>query len=281
MPELHADQRIRERLHRRRSEILVRFRIFPRHLSSQIDKFCVRLIESNSRFEPTHNRRRGVVGTDDELAAGYRRKLIVKRRPEFLEIWELKILRHNADDCCRLAINSNVLSDDVGIAVEIPFPNFVTENDGPFRTRFVVLGGEVASKNRRYTSDLKKVLGDVTTGITLRIVLVGNVYCRPTEVASHQGARLLDRFQIFVILRCRNYAEPEVVVLIGRFWIDQPNGYQLLRMRKRKPAQHDSIDDGKLSGRTADTESENEHGQKTKGFVFEQNTQPDSNVLPK
>ena len=260
MPELHADQRIRERLHRRRSEILVRFRIFPRHLSSQIDKFCVRLIESNSRFEPTHNRRRGVVGTDDELAAGYRRKLIVKRRPEFLEIWELKILRHNTDDRCRLAINSNVLSDDVRIAVEIPFPDFVTENDGPFRARFVICGGEVASKNWRYTSDLKKILGDVTTGITLRIVLVGNVYCRPTEIAGHQGAGLLGRFQIFVILRCRNHTEPEVVVLIGRFRIDQPNGHQLLRVRKRKPAQHDSINDGKLSGRAADTESENQHG---------------------
>ena len=49
------------------------------------------------------------------------------------------------------AINSNALSDDVGIAVEIAFPNFVTENDDPFRARFVVLGGEVASKNRRYT----------------------------------------------------------------------------------------------------------------------------------
>ena len=207
--------------------------------------------------------------------------MIVKRHPEFLEIWELKILRHNADDCCRLAINSNVLSDDVGIAVEIPFPNFVTENDGPFGARFVIRRGEVASKNWRHTSDLKKIFGDVTTGITLRIVLVRDVYRRPAEVARHQGARLLGRFQIFVILRCRNHTEPEVVVLIGRFRIDQPNGHQLLRMRKRKPAQHDSIDDGKLSGRTADTESENEHGQKTKGFVFEQNTQPDSNVLPK
>ena len=186
--------------------------------------------------------------------------MIVKRRPEFLEIWELKIRRHNADDRCRFAINSNVLSDDVGIAVEIPFPNFVTENDDPFRARFVVRGGEVASKNWRYTSDLEKIFGDVTAGITLRIVLVGNVYCRSTEIAGHQGARLLGRFQIFVILCCRNHAEPEVVVLIGRFRINQPDGHQLLRMRKRKPAQYDRIDHGELSGCAADTEAENEHG---------------------
>jgi hypothetical protein len=67
------------------------------------------------------------------------------------------------------------LSDDVGIAVEIPFPNFVTENDNPFGARFVIRGGEVASKNWRYPSDFKKIFGDVTAAIALRIVLVGNV----------------------------------------------------------------------------------------------------------
>src|SRR5436190_13729826 len=169
---------MREGFHRRRCEILVGFRIFSRQLAGNGDKFRIRLVESHPRFETTHNRRRGVVCSDDELTPRYGRKLIVKRRPELLEVWELKIRRHNADDRCRLAINSNVLSDNVGIAVEIPFPNFVTENDHPFRAWFVVLGGEVASKNRRYTYNLEKIFGDVAAVVTLRIVLVGNVYRR-------------------------------------------------------------------------------------------------------
>jgi hypothetical protein len=52
-------------------------------------------------------------------------------------------------------------------------------------------------------------------------------------------------------------------------------------MRKRKSAQCDRINHRELSGGAADTESENEHSQKTKRFVFEQNTQPDSNILSK
>src|SRR5262249_37523774 len=154
----------------------------------------------------------------------------------------------------------NTLSDDIGIAVEIPFPNFVTENDDSFRARFVVGGGEVASNNWRYTDDLKKIFGDVTTVITVRIVLVGNVYCRPTEIAGHQLSPLLADFQIFVILCCGNHAKPEIVVLIARFRINQPNGHQLLRMRKRKPAQHNCIDHRKLSRGAPDAEREHENG---------------------
>src|SRR5262249_15601311 len=173
------------------------------------------------------------------------------------------------------------LSDDIGVAVEITFPNFVTESDDPFRAGLVVRGGEVASKNWRYTSDLEKIFGDVTTVITVRIVLVGNVYGRPTEIAGHQGARLLGRLPIFVILCCRNAAELEVIVLIGRFRIDQPNGHQLLRMRKGKPAQRDGIDDGKLRRGAPDAKREHKHSQKTKNFVFEENSQPHSNILTK
>jgi hypothetical protein len=52
-------------------------------------------------------------------------------------------------------------------------------------------------------------------------------------------------------------------------------------MRKRKPAKYNRVNHGELSGSAADAEAEHEHGQKTKHFVFEQNTQPDSNVLAK
>src|SRR5206468_5873917 len=85
-------------------------------------------------------------------------------------------------------------------------------------------------------SDLEKIFCNVAAVVTLRLVLVGDVYCRSTEIAGHQRARFLGRFQIFVILRCRNLAEPKIVVLIARLRIDQPNAHQLLRMRKGKAA---------------------------------------------
>jgi hypothetical protein len=52
-------------------------------------------------------------------------------------------------------------------------------------------------------------------------------------------------------------------------------------MGKGKSAQHDCIDHSELSGRAAYAEAEYKHSQKTKKFVFEQNTKPDSDILEK
>src|SRR4029450_9308808 len=146
---------------------LIGLGIILSQLVSKIAKFRIRLIESDSRFEPANHRRCGVVCTNHELAARYRGKMIVKRRPEFLKSRELKIRRHNTNDGCGFAVNSNVLSDDFGIAVEITFPNFVAENDAPSPPQLFVSGGKIASDNRRYTSDLKKIFCDVAAVITL------------------------------------------------------------------------------------------------------------------
>jgi hypothetical protein len=69
--------------------------------------------------------------------------------------------------------------------------------------------------------------------------------------------------------------------LIGRFRIDQPNGHQLLRMGKRKPAQCDGINHRELGRSAADAETQHEHRQKKKRFVLPQNAKADSNILPK
>ena len=52
-------------------------------------------------------------------------------------------------------------------------------------------------------------------------------------------------------------------------------------MRKRKTTQHDRIHDGELGGCEANAQAEHEHGQKTKGFVLEQDTEADSHILTK
>jgi hypothetical protein len=55
----------------------------------------------------------------------------------------------------------------------------------------------------------------------------------------------------------------------------------LLGVREGESPQDDRVDDGELGSCAADAQAEDKHGQKTKRFVFEQYTQPDSNVLSK
>src|SRR6266566_5676587 len=86
---------------------------------------------------------------------------------------------------------------------------------------------------------------------------------------------MLRSFQILVILRGRNVANTEVIVLIARLWIDQANADQLLWMGKREAAQNDRVDDCELGGRPADAESEHKHGQKTKRFLLDEDTETD------
>src|SRR5581483_11897701 len=150
---------------------------------SKIDELCIRLIEGDSGLKPPHDRRRGVVCANDQLATRNGRKLVIKRRPKFLETGKLKIRRHNANDGCSFAVHSNALSDHIGIAIEIAFPNFMTENDDLFCTGFIIRGCEIAAKDRRYSSDLEKIFCDVTAIVTLRFIFVGDVDSRSTEIA--------------------------------------------------------------------------------------------------
>ena len=77
------------------------------------------------------------------------------------------------------------------IGAKIPSPNFVTKNRDLLRARLVVLGGEIAAQDRRHANDFEKILGDITAGVTLRIVFVGHVDCRSIEITGHHRERLL------------------------------------------------------------------------------------------
>src|SRR5437667_11427 len=121
----------------------------------------------------------------------------------------------------------------------------------------------------------------MAAGVALRIVSVANVDCRSTQVRRHHGERLLRVLQVLVILRRGNIAEPEVIVLIARLRIDQPDSHQLFGMWKRQTAQRYGVYHGELRGGTANAQAEHKHGQETKGFVLEQNTETDSHILTK
>src|SRR5262249_38147282 len=250
-------------------------------MASQRYKLRVRLIESYIELQAAHHRRCVIARSNAQVAARLRRKLIIEWGPEFLRNWKLKVGRHHADDGGGLAVNSNALPNDLGIGIEIAPPDFVAEDRDLFRARFVVLCCEIAAKDRRDTDNFEEIFGDVTAGVTLGIVFVGDVDGRSGEVTGHHRERLLRRLQIFVVLSGRNIADTKVVVLIARLRIDQSHADQLLGMRKRKPAEHDCVDDRELRGGAADAKSEYQHGQKAKRFVFEQNSQTDPHILLK
>src|SRR5262249_34636295 len=176
--------------------------------------------------------------------------------------------RHDTNYGRGLAVNANALANDVGIAVEITLPDFIAQNRDFFGAGFVVFGSEIASHNRGHADDFEEVLGDVSAGVTLRIILVGDIDGRSTEVASRLRKRLLRGAQIFVILSCRNVADAKVIILRARLRIDQAHAHQLFRMRKRKTAQDEAVHDSELRSYAADAETENEHGEKTKRFFL-------------
>lgn len=60
--------------------------------------------------------------------------------------------------------------------------------------------------------------------------------------------------QVFVILRGRNIAGAEIVILCSGLRIDQSHADQLLRMREREATQDEGIDDGELGRHSADAE---------------------------
>jgi hypothetical protein len=64
------------------------------------------------------------------------------------------------------------------------------------------------------------------------MVVIGNVDGRTVHVASHHRERVLRRLDVLVILRGRHIAHTEIVDLIGRFRIDQPDADELFGMRK-------------------------------------------------
>src|SRR5205814_1634125 len=137
----------------------------------------------------------------------YWRKLIVKGNPKLFGKWKLKIWWHHTDDRRGLAINPNALSDNVGVAIEIPLPNLVTYNGDFFCAGLVVVSGEVAAHDRRNAYNLKKILGDIGASVTLRIIFVGHVDCRSAQITGHLGERLLRRVQILVVLSRRDVAQ--------------------------------------------------------------------------
>src|SRR5205807_9892636 len=112
----------------------------------------------------------------------------------------------------------------------------------------VVVTGEVAAHDRRNADNLKEVLGNVGASVTLRIIFVGHVDGRSAQITSHLCKRLLGRAQILVVLGRRDIAETEIIVWRTGLGVNQTHAHQLFWMRKRKPAQYRSVDDGELSG---------------------------------
>src|SRR5215472_16583986 len=154
-------------------------------MASKRNKLCIRLIDSHTGLEPTHDCGRIIARSQPQIAARLWRKLIIQRRPQFLRNRELKIGWHHPDDGRSFAVNSNALADYVWVCVEIASPDFVAEDSDLLCAGFIVLGREIATKHRRDPDNLEKIFGYVTASITLRIVFVSNIDCGSVEIAGH------------------------------------------------------------------------------------------------
>ena len=130
LAQLHAGESIDQRLYAGRGEILIRLRIILRDVTRDRDHLRVRLVERHARLQPSHDRRRATVRTEEKFAAWCWRPFIIERRPKFFRSRELKARRHHADDRRRFAVDGDALSDNVRIGVEITAPDFVPENRG-------------------------------------------------------------------------------------------------------------------------------------------------------
>ena len=91
--------------------------------------------------------------------------------------------------------------------------------------------------------------------------------------------RLLTRAQVFVILRRRDVAVAEVVILIRGLRIDQADAHELLGMRKGKAAQHDGVDHRELRRDAANAEREHGDGEDKERFVLHQHAKTDAEIL--
>jgi hypothetical protein len=180
---LWSDERIQQRLHVGRGQLLICFRVVGCDPFRQASEFRVHLVERHTFFQPAHDGGSSALGPG--VVARFDGKFIVKRHPEFLGLRKFEALRHHADDGRRFPVNPDRLADDARIAAEIALPDVVAEDRRLFRARFIVVRREIAADDRRHPDDAEEILGDVTAGITLGIILVGDVDRRAIQVTRH------------------------------------------------------------------------------------------------
>ena len=256
-------------------ELGVRLRIVLRHPLGEADKLGVRLVLSNTRLEPAHDRR-----TDARrIAARLERKFVVKRHPKLFVLREFKIRWHDANDGGGFAVNPDRLANNERVAIEIALPDFVPEDCHLFRPWLVIVGRKIATKDWFHVDDLEEIFRHITAGVALGSFLVGQIDRRAVEIRAHHRERFLARAQVFVILRGKDIAVAEVVVLVRRLWIDQADVHELFRMGKGKAAEHDRVDHRKLGRDAADAEREHDDGENKEGLVLHQHAQTDAEIL--
>jgi hypothetical protein len=244
--------------------------MFLRETHRQLAELDIRLVEADAWLQTSKHG--GTVHV--RRAARPQRKFVVVRNPKLLGDRELKSLRHNADDRCRLAVDADGGADHARITGEIALPNFVADQRYLLRAGLVVLGVEIASEDRRDAQDLEEVSGDVAARISNRVVLMGNVDRRPIEVAAHHHERLLRGSQVFEILGRRNIPVAVVVLVRVRFRIDQADAGELFGVGKREPAQDERIHHCELRRHAANAEREHGGGKKAEGLLLKRTRRP-------
>ena len=124
LAQLWSSESVEKGLDAGRDKRAVGFRILLRETAGEADKLGVCLVNADTVLEPAHDRRPYRVAL--EIAARFGRKFVEQRHPKLLANRKSKVGRHDPNDGGGLAVNPNVLANDVAIAAEIALPNFVT-----------------------------------------------------------------------------------------------------------------------------------------------------------
>lgn len=92
---------------------------------------------------------------------------------------------------------------------------------------------------------------------------------------------MLAGLQVLVVLGSGDVAIAEIILLWRALRIDQAHTHELFRVREGKSAQDKGINNGELRGNPGDPQREDQHGQQTERFFFEENPQTDAEILAK
>jgi hypothetical protein len=171
-------ERIDQPLHLAGVELLVRVRVVLGQPLGERRELRVGLVERNAGLERAEDRGIDVRG----VVAGPRRKLAEERQPQLFVDRKGKALGHDADDRRGLAVDANVLADDVLGSPEVALPDAVANQRHFLGAGLVILGGEVAAHDRSDAEARQELLGRIGAGVPLWLAIDGDVDRRAVQV---------------------------------------------------------------------------------------------------
>src|SRR5215469_5363556 len=171
---------------------------------------------------------------------GERRRIIVR-----------KCGRQNANHWVTLAVERNLLSDQIGISAIALLPETVAQDDGSFVLR-ILLGKKETTTNWLNAQDRKQIRADTLAGDLLRLVIPGNV-----EEVRFKRRHAVENLVLFSpveeIFARNNIFRPATMRLLF------PNHHKLVCFRIWQRPEKDGVDYAEDGGIRSDAQRQRDH----------------------